>query len=90
MFIQIAPKARVYVTDEDVNFIKQHSHGSFQSNDLTPEDADRAKVLADKAVFVRKKLDAGMQYALNRKIRMINEHKQFSKTHIPTDRMEKR
>ena len=53
MFIQIAPKARVYVTD------------------LTPEDADRAKVLADKAVFVRKKLDAGMQYALNRKIRFV-------------------
>ena len=71
MFIQIAPKARVYVTDEDVNFIKQHSHGSFKSNDLTPEDADRAKVLADKAVFVRKKLDAGMQYALNRKIRFV-------------------
>tara|TARA_Y100001958_G_C20881564_1_gene311591 strand:+ start:256 stop:489 length:234 start_codon:yes stop_codon:yes gene_type:complete len=71
MFIQIAPKARVYVTDEDVNFIKQHSQGSFKSNDLTPEDADRAKVLADKAVFVRKKLDAGMQYALNRKIRFV-------------------
>ena len=71
MFIQIAPKARVYVTDEDVDFIKQHLHGSFRSNDLTPEDADRAKVLADKAVFVRKKLDAGMQYALNRKIRFV-------------------
>ena len=90
MFIQIAPKARVYVTDEDVAFIRQHSTGSFKSNDLTSQEADRAKKLADKAVFVRKKLDAGMQYALNRKIRMINEHKQFSKTHIPTDRMEKR
>ncbi len=90
MFIQIAPKARVYVTDEDVEFIRQHSTGSFKSNDLTSHEADRAKKLADKAVFVRKKLDAGMQYALNRKIRIIDEHKQFSKTHIPTDRMEKR
>jgi len=71
MFIQIAPKARVYVTDEDVKFINEHTHGSFRSNDLSPEEAERAKVLADKAVFVRKKLDAGMQYALNRKIRFV-------------------
>ena len=71
MFIQIAPKARVYVTDEDVKFIIEHTHGSFRSNDLSPEEAERAKVLADKAVFVRKKLDAGMQYALNRKIRFV-------------------
>ena len=90
MFIQIAPKARVYVTESDAKFIKEHMHGSFRSNDLTPEDADRAKRLADKAVFVRKNLTDDMQYALNRKIRIIDEHKQFSKTHIPTDRMEKR
>ena len=38
---------------------------------LSPRDAERAKVLADKAVFVRKKLDTGMQYALNRKIRFV-------------------
>ena len=71
MFIQIAPKARVYVTDEDVAFIRQHSTGSFKSSDLTSQEAHRAKRLADKAVFVRKKLDAGMQYALNRKIRFV-------------------
>ena len=71
MFIQIAPKARVYVTDEDVAFIRQHSTGSFKSSDLTSQEADRAKRLADKAVFVRKKLDTGMQYALNRKIRFV-------------------
>ena len=90
MFIQIAPKARVYVTDDDAKFIKKHLRASFRSKDLTAEDADRAKRLADKAVFVRKKLDDDMQYALNRKIRIIDEHKQFSKTHIPTDRMEER
>ena len=53
MFIQIAPKARVYVSEVDVEFIKQHSRGAFKSTDLSPRDAERAKVLADKAVFVR-------------------------------------
>jgi hypothetical protein len=57
MFIQIAPKARVYVSEVDVEFIKQHSRGAFKSTDLSPRDAERAKVLADKAVFVRKKHD---------------------------------
>ena len=71
MFIQIAPKARVYVTDQDVEFIRDHSLESFRSNELSPKDADRAKKLADKAVFVRKKLDNHMQYALNRKIRFV-------------------
>ena len=71
MFIQIAPKARVYVTNEDVEFIKSHALESFRSDNLSQEDADRAKKLADKAVFVRKKLDTHMQYALNRKIRFV-------------------
>jgi hypothetical protein len=71
MFIQIAPKARVYVTDEDFEFIKAHSIKTFGSNDLSPGDAERAKKLADKAIFVRKKLDTHMQYALNRKIKFI-------------------
>ena len=71
MFIQIAPKARVYVTNEDVEFIKSHALESFRSDNLSQEDADRAKKLADKAVFVRKKLDAHMQYALNRKIKFV-------------------
>tara|TARA_Y100000592_G_scaffold82950_1_gene132200 strand:- start:26 stop:259 length:234 start_codon:yes stop_codon:yes gene_type:complete len=71
MFIEIAPKARVYVTDTDFEFIKAHAFGSFRSDQLSPEDADRAKKLADKAVFVRKKLDSHMQYALNRKIKFV-------------------
>ena len=71
MFIQIAPRAKVYVTDSDVEFIKAHTLQSFRSDQLSPEDADRAKKLADKAVFVRKKLDTHMQYALNRKIKFV-------------------
>ena len=61
----------MYVTDEDVEFIREHSQDSFRSNQLSTEDADRAKRLADKAVFVRKKLDNDMQYALNRKIKFV-------------------
>tara|TARA_Y100001938_G_C7927522_1_gene347649 strand:+ start:250 stop:483 length:234 start_codon:yes stop_codon:yes gene_type:complete len=71
MFIEIAPKARVYVTDTDFEFIKAHALESFRSDQLSPEDADRAKKLADKAVFVRKKLDNHTQYALNRKVRFV-------------------
>jgi hypothetical protein len=73
MFIQIAPKVKVFVTEEDMLFIRSHSHDSFRSDQLTPEDADRAKRLADKAIFVRKKLDTGVQYALNRKIRIVRD-----------------
>ena len=71
MFIQIAPKAKVYVTDTDAEFIRIHALESFRSDQLSQEDADRAKRLADKAVFVRKKLDTHMQYALNRKIKFV-------------------
>ena len=71
MFIQIAPKVKVYVTDSDMLFIESHWRQTFRANDLSKEDADRAKRLADKAVFVRKKLDTHMQYALNRKIRFV-------------------
>ena len=71
MFIQIAPRAKVYVSDTDVEFIKAHTLESFRSDRLSQEDADRAKKLADKAVFVRKKLDTHMQYALNRKIKFV-------------------
>ena len=76
MYIQIAPKAKVYVTDEDIKFIRQHTTESFRASELSPEDVDRAKRLADKAIFVRKKLDLDTQYALNRKIRFVaNERK---------------
>ena len=70
-FIQIAPKAKVYVTDKDVEFIRQHTPGSFKASQLSGVNVDRAKRLADKAVFVRKKLDQDTQYALNRKIRFV-------------------
>jgi hypothetical protein len=46
MFIQIAPKVKVFATDADVQFIRQHATESFRAKQLSPEDADRAKRLA--------------------------------------------
>ena len=89
MFIQIAPKAKVYVTDTDFEFIKTHAHDSFRSDQLSPEDADRAKKLADKAVFIRKKLDTGFQYQINRKIKVIHDNKHNRPIHGPIGSVER-
>ena len=71
MFIQIAPRVKVFVTEEDMAFILEHRSESFRGGELPPEQQDRAKRLADKAIFVRKKLDTDVQYALNRQIRIV-------------------
>tara|TARA_Y100001938_G_scaffold147106_1_gene227582 strand:+ start:809 stop:1042 length:234 start_codon:yes stop_codon:yes gene_type:complete len=76
MFIQIAPRVKVYVTDDDMTFIQSHWKDSFRGSSLPTQDQDRVKKLADKAIFVRKKLDNDVQYALNRKIRMIRSAKE--------------
>ena len=72
MFIQIAPKVKVYVTDSQLRFIKKYSKLTFKNTDLLPEEMELAKTLADKAIFVRKKLDIGVQYALNKRIRFVH------------------
>ena len=71
MFIQIAPRVRVFISESQLEFIEQHSQGTFRDTDLSPQEVKTVKVLADKAIFVRKKLDNGMQYALNRSIRFV-------------------
>jgi hypothetical protein len=71
MFIQIAPRVRVFISESQLEFIEQYSQGTFRDTDLSPEEVKTVKVLADKAIFVRKKLDNGMQYALNRSIRFV-------------------
>ena len=71
MFIQIAPRVKVYVTNSDMQFIEAHWRTSFRGNELDKDNKDRAKRLADKAIFVRKKLDNDVQYALNRRIRIL-------------------
>ena len=75
MLVQIAPRVRVFITEQQYQFVQSHSKHSFKNTDLQPEEIEMAKVLADKAIFVRKKLDIGVQYALNRKIRMIRSEK---------------
>ena len=71
MFIQIAPRVKVYVTNSDMQFIETHWRKSFRGSDLDNDNKERAKRLADKAIFVRKKLDNDVQYALNRRIRIL-------------------
>ena len=42
---------------------------------LDEKQQEKAKRLADKAIFVRKKLDTDTQYALNRRIRIVRDVK---------------
>jgi hypothetical protein len=53
----------------------QHTE-SFTDRSLSPEESHVARILGDKAIFVRKKLDDGMQYALNRRIRFVKNVKE--------------
>jgi|TARA_B100001971_G_C18208230_1_gene548971 hypothetical protein len=72
MFIQIASHVRVYLTRTQIDFVKKYkNYPSFRSTDLLPEEIEVAKILGDKSIFVRKKLDNGVQYALNRSIRFV-------------------
>tara|TARA_B100002003_G_scaffold217627_1_gene217976 strand:+ start:269 stop:505 length:237 start_codon:yes stop_codon:yes gene_type:complete len=72
MFVQIAPHVKVFLTNTQVEFVKKYKDKeSFRSTDLLPEEVEIARILGDKSIFVRKKLDNGMQYALNRRIRFV-------------------
>ena len=73
MFIQIAPRVKVFATDEQIRFIQAHSHHPFRSSQLPADEVQMAKTLADKAIFVRKKLDNDVQYALNKSIRFVRD-----------------
>ena len=77
MFVQIAPHVRVFLTKEQVAFVQKYQHiESFTDRSLSPEESHLARVLGDKAIFVRKKIDDGMQYALNRRIRFVKNVKE--------------
>ena len=74
MFVQIAPHVKVFLTKEQLAFVEKYQHKeSFTDRSLSPEEAHVARVLGDKAIFVRKKIDGGMQYALNRRIRFVKD-----------------
>jgi hypothetical protein len=77
MFVQIAPHVKVFLTKEQLAFVEKYQYKeSFTDRSLSPEEAHVARVLGDKAIFVRKKLDGGMQYALNRRIRFVKNVKE--------------
>ena len=72
MFVQIAPHVRVFLTNIQIDFVNKYKNKkSFRSTDLLPEEVEIAKILGDKSIFVRKKLDIGVQYALNKRIRFV-------------------
>jgi hypothetical protein len=72
MFVHIAPHVKVFLTQEQIAFVEKYKHTeSFTDKNLDPLEANVAKILGDKAIFVRKKIDGGMQYALNRRIRFV-------------------
>ena len=76
MFVQIAPHVRVFLTQVQVDFVNKYKDKeSFRSTDLQPEEVELARILGDKSIFVRKKLDNGMQYALNRRIKFVKDAK---------------
>jgi|TARA_B110001454_G_scaffold46199_1_gene45380 hypothetical protein len=76
MFVQIAPKVRVFLTNIQIEFVNKYKDKeSFRSTDLLPEEVEIARILGDKSIFVRKKLDNGMQYALNRRIKFVKDDK---------------
>ena len=74
MFVQIAPHVRVFLTNVQIEFVNKYKDKeSFRSTDLQPEEVEIARILGDKSIFVRKKLDLGVQYALNRRIKFVNQ-----------------
>lgn len=75
MYIRIAPGAQVYITNEQLLFINKYkNYKSFRNSDLEVTEIETAKILASKSVFVRKKLDNDVQYALNRHIKFVNNN----------------
>ena len=74
MFVQIAPHVKVFLTKEQLAFLEKYQFvESFTDKNLDPEDVYTAKILGDKAIFVRKKIEGGVQYALNRRIRFLKD-----------------
>ena len=73
MYIKIAPGVQVWITSEQLKFINKYkSYSSFRKSNLEITEIEIAKILADKCIFVRKKLDNDIQYAVNRYIKFVS------------------
>lgn len=73
MYVQIAPRCRVWITNKQYQFVLDKGRQTFRNTDLHPLEVETAKILADKSIYVRKKLDTDVQYALNRSIRFVRD-----------------
>ena len=75
MYIKIAPGVQVWISNEEQLFINKYkNYTSFRSSDLEITEMETAKILASKSIFVRKKLDNDVQYAVNRHIRFVSNN----------------
>ena len=74
MYVHISRHVRVFITEKQNLFIhKWKNHDHFLQSELPIEEAITAKILSDKGILVRKKLDTDTQYALNKHIRFTTE-----------------
>ena len=78
MFINISQKVRVFLSNNDLEFLHKYSKKQdFKQSELDVDEINIAKTLASKSILVRKKLIADTQYAVNRSIRVFNhDHKE--------------
>tara|TARA_B110001454_G_scaffold169382_1_gene159692 strand:- start:1136 stop:1375 length:240 start_codon:yes stop_codon:yes gene_type:complete len=75
MYIKIAPGVQVWISNEEQLFINKYkNYTSFRNSDLEITEMETAKILASKSIFVRKKLDNDVQYAVNRHIRFVSNN----------------
>ena len=74
MFVQISKHVKVYITETQIEFIKRMKDKfPMLQTDFEVNDLEVAKILCDKSILVRKKLETNTQYALNRRIRFVQD-----------------
>ena len=74
MFVQISKHVKVYITETQNEFIKRmRDKFPMLQTDFEVNDLEVAKILCDKSILVRKKLETNTQYALNRNIRFLRD-----------------
>jgi len=72
MKINISRYVRVTISEQDIEFLKKHKDlSSFLQSQLSPEEHKTAKILSDKCILVRKKLNDDTQYAVNKNIKLF-------------------
>lgn len=74
MFVQISKHVKVYITESQIDFIhRMKDNFPMLQTDFDVADIETAKILCDKSILVRKKLETNTQYALNRNIRFLRD-----------------